>query len=46
MDAQKHWSEALDKAIADKANLQQFAIALAAAIQNRYATRERASERM
>jgi hypothetical protein len=46
IDRQAEWTAALNQAISQKSNLQEFAKTLAAAIQKRYADRERASERM
>jgi hypothetical protein len=43
---QKAWSAALDAEIATNGNLQEFATALASAIQKRYADREKIAERM
>jgi len=45
-EAQKSWTAALDRAIAEKVNLQNWVEVLAAAIQKRYRDRAKASEKM
>jgi hypothetical protein len=44
--AQEHWTKALNQAVTGKQNLQSWVTALAEAIQERYAARERTSERL